>query len=92
MLVLSRKANETIRIADNVCITVVAIEGGIVKLGIQAPPEVAVHRGEVYERIQEENRKAASGTPPQMPVLAQCWQAQRKAGTGEVSSREKSNS
>jgi carbon storage regulator len=59
MLVLSRKANETIRIGDNICIRVVSVEGGCVKLGIDAPLQVSVHRGEVYERIQEENRLAA---------------------------------
>jgi len=59
MLVLSRKLNQTIRIGDEVCITVVSLEPGAVKLGIQAPPHVPVHRGEVYERIQIENQQAA---------------------------------
>ena len=55
MLVLRRKPNETIRIGDDVCVTVIAVEGGIVKLGIDAPSRVAVHRGEIYRRIQVEN-------------------------------------
>ena len=59
MLVLSRKLNETIRIGDDVCLTIVALEPGAVKLGIQAPARISVHRGEVYERIQHENRQAA---------------------------------
>ena len=59
MLVLTRKPQETIRIGDDICITVVSVEGGVVKIGIEAPPHVPVHRGEVYQRILEENRIAA---------------------------------
>jgi len=60
MLVLSRKLNETIRIGDEICIRVVAVDSESVRLGVEAPADVSVHRGEVYERIQEENRAAAS--------------------------------
>lgn len=52
MLVLSRKKNERIRIASNVIITVVEIRGDKVRLGIDAPKEIPVHREEVYEKIQ----------------------------------------
>jgi carbon storage regulator len=51
MLVLSRKKQETIRINDDVTITVVAIRGDRVRLGITAPREVEVHRGEVYDQM-----------------------------------------
>jgi carbon storage regulator len=51
MLVLSRKLNEQIVIGDNVVITVVGIRGGVVRLGIEAPQHVPVHRKEVYEAI-----------------------------------------
>ena len=51
MLVLSRKKNETIRIADDVTITVVDIRGDKVRIGIDAPKEIPVHRGEVYSAI-----------------------------------------
>lgn len=51
MLVLSRKKNETIRIADDVTITVVDIRGDKVRIGIEAPKEIPVHRGEVYSAI-----------------------------------------
>ena len=63
MLVLTRKLGENIRIGDNVKITVLEVRGTQVKLGIEAPPEVIVHREEIYERIQEENRKAANASP-----------------------------
>ncbi|HMI30381.1 MAG TPA: carbon storage regulator CsrA [Candidatus Limnocylindrales bacterium] len=59
MLLLTRKLGENIRIGDDVKITIVEVKGNHVKLGIDAPPSVKVHREEIYERIQEENRKAA---------------------------------
>ena len=58
MLVLTRKLGENIRIGDAVKITVLEVRSGQVKLGIEAPPEVKVHREEIYARIQEENRRA----------------------------------
>ena len=61
MLVLTRKLGENIRIGDSVKITVLEVRSGQVKLGIEAPPEVKVHREEIYARIQEENRRAQSG-------------------------------
>ncbi len=57
MLVLSRKRNEQIVIADNIVITVVDIRGDKVRLGIEAPKSVPVHRKEVYEAIQREKEQ-----------------------------------
>lgn len=57
MLVLSRKKNESIIINDNITVTVVEIRGDKVRLGIDAPKEVSVHRREVYEAIQSQNHK-----------------------------------
>lgn len=59
MLVLSRRKDETIMIGDDVEITIVDIKGDTVRLGIDAPRSVAVHRKEIYEAIQEENIAAA---------------------------------
>jgi len=59
MLVLSRQRDESIIIGDNVVITVVDIRGDKVRLGIQAPQEIPVHRREVYEAIQRENLQAS---------------------------------
>lgn len=59
MLVLTRKVNESIMIGDEVKVTVVEVKGDQVKLGITAPRHIAVHREEVYEEIQRENRLAA---------------------------------
>ncbi len=52
MLVLSRKQNESIIINDNIVVTVVEVRGDKVRLGIEAPKEIAVHRQEVYEAIK----------------------------------------
>ncbi|WP_442482089.1 carbon storage regulator CsrA [Aeoliella sp. SH292] len=59
MLVLSRQRDESIIIGDNVVVTIVDVRGDKVRLGIEAPIEISVHRQEVYEAIQRENRKAA---------------------------------
>ncbi len=56
MLVLSRKKNESIIINDVITVTVVEIRGDKVRLGIEAPKEVTVHRREVYEAIQNQQR------------------------------------
>lgn len=57
MLVLSRMRDETIKIGDDVEITIVDIRGEKVRLGITAPPHVPVHRKEIYEAIQREKQK-----------------------------------
>ncbi len=62
MLVLSRKLNQSIMIGDNVQLVVVSIDRDTVKLGIQAPREVPVHRYEVFEEIQRANRAALPGS------------------------------
>ena len=55
MLVLSRKIGESIVISGNVVVTVVAMNGGNIRLGFQAPPEVTVHRQEIYDKIKSRN-------------------------------------
>lgn len=65
MLILARKCNEQIVIGDNVVITVVAIRGGNVRLGIDAPSSVSVHREEVHRAIQAGKLRAA--TPAESP-------------------------
>jgi len=54
MLILTRRIGELIRVGDNVTVTVMGIKGQQVRLGIDAPKDVAVHRQEIYERIKAE--------------------------------------
>lgn len=63
MLVLSRHRDESIMIGDDVVITIVDIRGDKVRLGIDAPQHIPVHRQEVYDAIQRENQKAAQLRP-----------------------------
>lgn len=69
MLILTRKANESIIIKDNIEIIVVGIEDGKVKLGIKAPKEIDIYRKEVYETIQNENKQAAATKPIDIDLL-----------------------
>ena len=59
MLILTRKSGEKITIGDDVVVSVLEIKGTQIKLGIDAPRGIAVHRGEIYDRIQQENLLAA---------------------------------
>jgi len=67
MLVLSRQRDESIMIGDNVVVTVVDIRGDKVRLGIEAPSEIPVHRQEVYEAIQRENTRGGKPGPEDAP-------------------------
>jgi carbon storage regulator len=63
MLVLSRHRDESIMIGDDIVVTIVDIRGDKVRLGIEAPTDIPVHRQEVFEAIQRENRKATQIKP-----------------------------
>jgi carbon storage regulator len=62
VLVLTRKAGESVMIGDDVVITVLEARGDVIRLGIQAPKDVRVHREEIYRELQAANRAAASPT------------------------------
>ncbi|MED3979281.1 carbon storage regulator CsrA [Priestia megaterium] len=71
MLVLTRKLNETIKIGDEIEVTVLAVNGDQVKLGIQAPKSVDIHRQEIYEEIRNENKSASQITLYAIDMLKQ---------------------
>lgn len=68
MLVLSRYRDESIYIGDDVIITVVDIRGDRVRLGIQAPPQVSVHRQEIYDAINREKQQVEKGRQEPAPT------------------------
>ena len=69
MLILSRRVQESIVIDGRIVVKVVRIDGDQVKLGIDAPTSVPVHRQEVYDEIQRSNREALTSTRPTLPRL-----------------------
>jgi len=80
MLVLTRKLGESIRIGDDIKITIVELDGRFAKIGIDAPRSVIVHREEVYERIQAENKAASQATKVDLSQIAALWK-QKKGPT-----------
>jgi len=62
MLILTRRVGETVMIGDDVTITILGVKGNQVRVGINAPKSVAVHREEIYERIKREREEEAGGS------------------------------
>jgi len=60
MLILTRRSGESLMVGDNVKLTVLAIKGNQVRIGIDAPKDVPVHREEIYQRIQQENNAGST--------------------------------
>lgn len=69
MLILARKEGEAIVVADDIRIQILETKAGQVKLGIEAPGHITIHREEIYQRIVEENKKAAMETPLDLTSL-----------------------
>ncbi len=86
MLVLTRKIGESIMIGHNVKVMVVNSEGGQVRLGIEAPPEVVVHREEIYRMIQKENVMASAPKTDEIKKIAQALRDKK----GSTQDRENS--
>ena len=78
MLVLTRKTDESIIIGDNIAITVVAVEGDQVRLGVTAPKDIAVHRQEVYEQIKKENLEAAQSSSTDISSVLKLMSPRKK--------------
>jgi carbon storage regulator len=70
MLILSRKSSESIVIDGRIHVKIVRVEGDVVKIGIEAPADVPVHRHEVYEEIQRNNQQALVRPAAPLPKLA----------------------
>jgi carbon storage regulator len=61
MLILTRRVGETLMIGDDVTVTVLGVKGNQVRIGVNAPKEVSVHREEIYERIKKEQSGGSAG-------------------------------
>lgn len=79
MLILTRRVGETIVIGDDVIITVLGIKGNQVRIGINAPKDVSVHREEIYQRIQQEKNTTSTA-----PAAAMTEAAPKKEETATV--------
>ncbi|MEK3696700.1 carbon storage regulator CsrA [Paenibacillus sp. FSL R10-2199] len=77
MLVLTRKKGESIIIQDNIEITILSVEGDIVKVGINAPKHVDIFREEVYLSIKEVNKESAAPAPTNLNALMERLRTQK---------------
>ncbi|HYO19785.1 MAG TPA: carbon storage regulator CsrA [Dermatophilaceae bacterium] len=80
MLVLSRRPQQSLLIGHDVVITVLEVNGDTVRIGISAPPDVQIHREEVYKDLQRSNREAATRSPGAAADLSRRLRPRPKAG------------
>jgi carbon storage regulator len=83
MLILTRKSGEGIRIGDAISLRIIEIRGNQVRLGIDAPKNVSVHREEIYALIRQQNETAAQASPDDSKLLAALWKEQQKLSAEE---------
>lgn len=72
MLILTRKASETLTIDDDITVTVLGVKGNQVRIGVNAPKDVPVHREEIYERIKREGHHTTNASGQTVPATPGC--------------------
>lgn len=77
MLILTRKSGEGIRIGDSITLKIIEVRGNQVRLGVEAPKNVSVHREEIYELIRQQNTMAAQSSPASPEELTNLWKFQQ---------------
>jgi len=87
MLVLSRRVGESLVIGDNVVVTVLEVRGDMIRIGIDAPREVKVHRSEVFQAIEEANKAAASPAAQSIAAFTSALAAKKPAGDKATSDK-----
>jgi carbon storage regulator len=83
LLILTRKIGETVTIGDDIKVQVVEVKGRQVRLGITAPAEWAVHREEIFVKIQEQNLQSLRTATSDLESAAQLWTANKPGGPRE---------
>ncbi len=78
MLILTRKAGESLLLGDAIKITVFGVQGKQVKLGIDVPEDMMVYRDEVYQRIKDENRQALQTSDNDLLAVTRLWKTEKK--------------
>ncbi|MBI1178022.1 carbon storage regulator CsrA [bacterium] len=84
MLILSRKINESIVIDGRITVKIVRLDGDVVKVGIQAPADVPVHRQEVYDEIQRSNKQALTTGKRTVPRIKSASPASKESPESQV--------
>ena len=78
MLILTRKAGESLHLGDDIKITVFSVQGKQVNLGIDVPEDMTVYRDEVYQRIKDENRQAMQTSDNDLLAVTRLWKTEKK--------------
>lgn len=84
MLILTRKLGESITIGDDIKVSVLGVHGRQVRLGIEAPPHIVVHREEIYVKVQAENRKASKSIKDDLINVVKLLRGKIKGGAPPV--------
>jgi len=84
VLILTRKIGESIMVGDQVRVVVVEVKGRQVRLGVEAPGDTKIYRGEIFERIQEENRRASQVPADALSKVSSLWSRIRSGGGGDA--------